>query len=148
MIILGDFNIATNEERIQERTEELEQAQKEYMKLTNNRGEIDKNRMDTLIKTKGIKNVVRDTIRSINLTNFFARLAWLLKFMFDSGYTDAVSWEIPTYHYRDNNHWKGTTVDHVLVSPALEGRVTAEVKSNLELSDHDVIIVDIKERKE
>ncbi len=42
---------------------------------------------------------------------------------------------------------KGTTLDHVLVSPSLKDSVTAEVKSQseLELSDHAVIIVNIEE---
>lgn len=41
----------------------------------------------------------------------------------------------------------GHTLDHVLVSPALKDKVTADVKkkSEYELSDHAVIIVDIKE---
>lgn len=45
-------------------------------------------------------------------------------------------------------HFKtGHTIDHVLVSPVLEEKVTARVISQeeLELSDHAVIIVDIKE---
>lgn len=45
-------------------------------------------------------------------------------------------------------HFKtGHTIDHVLISPILKGEVTVRVisKEELELSDHAVIIVDIKE---
>lgn len=112
MIILGDFNIATNEWRAEERKKELEVAQK-------------------------VKN--RKVIA--NCKEFFERRKWLLETVPSIDYSDAVKDDRPTY-FREK-----TTIDHVLASPALEGKVTANVipQDKLELSDHAVIIVDIKE---
>lgn len=74
---------------------------------------------------------------------FFERRNWLLKTMLSIGYSDAVKGDSPTYFP------KGTTIDHVLVAPALKDKVTVDVcpKEKIELSDHAVIIVevDIKE---
>lgn len=57
------------------------------------------------------------------------------------GYSDLVSDGTPTYFPN------GNTLDHVLVSSELEEKVTAKViaQEDLELSDHAVVIVDIKE---
>lgn len=54
------------------------------------------------------------------------------------GYSDLVKDGTPTYK-------NGNTLDHVLVSPELKGKVTARVEEDIILSDHAVIIVDIKE---
>ncbi len=95
VIILGDFNIATNEWRA----------------------------------------------RQVKDSSFHERRKWLLETMLKLNYSDAIKGEPPTYFP------VGTTVDHVLVSPSLKDKVTAEVKSQseLELSDHAVIIVNIEE---
>lgn len=114
LIILGDFNIATNDWRIIERIKES----------------IDSIR-------------AKDKKKQTECEDFFARLAWLLKFKSDTDYTDAIKGNPITYFK------KGTTIDHVLVSPTLRDKykVTAEVKPQreLELSDHAVIIVTIDE---
>lgn len=106
VIILGDFNIATNEWRAKERKEQMEKGEK-----------------------------------VAECEDFFKRWKWLLETMPSTGYFDIVDPETPTYF------WEKTTIDHVLVSPALKDKVTAQVipREILELSDHAVIIVDIKE---
>lgn len=111
LIILGDFNIATNTGRTEKREKELEDAKK-----------------------AGNGEKIADC------KEFFQRRDWLLKVM-QSGYIDAVERESVTYFP------ERTTIDHVLVSEKLKDSVAAQVipEEVPELSDHAVIIVDIKE---
>ena len=103
LIIIGDFNIATNEWRA----------------------------------------------RQVKDHEFHERRQWLLETMPGLGYFDAVDGEEPTYFWTEKGEVKGTTIDHVLISPALQEKatVTARVisRAELELSDHAVIIVNIEE---
>lgn len=111
LIILGDFNIATNLKRTKKWAQELEEAKRE-----------------------------KDTKKINDCEEFFARQTWLLKTMSNIGYTDAIEGERITYFKAK------TTVDHVLVSPTLQGKVAADAISlEPELSDHAVIIVKIEE---
>lgn len=78
------------------------------------------------------------TIKKKDRDDFFERRKWLLETMPAMGYSDAIPGE-PITFFRE-----GTTIDHVLVSPALS-KVTAKVipREVLQLSDHAVIIVDV-----
>lgn len=109
LIILGDFNIATNVWRAKQRICEMRDA-------------VRKGDKEKLLK--GI--------------DFFERLM-VYRDLIRTGYSDAVKDDPITYFTA------GTTIDHVLSSPALEGKVTADVihQDELELSDHAAIIVDI-----
>lgn len=92
LIIIGDFNIATNEWRLKEMEEDRE---------------------------------------------FLERRRWLLEDMNKIEYSIVSDTERPT------NLINSETIDHVLVSPALAKKTSADVKDDLELSDHAVIIADI-----
>lgn len=100
LIILGDFNVTTNDQRI-------EKAEKE----------------DAL--------------------EILKRYNWYNGIIDKVGYTDAGDKNTITYFPA------GTAVDHVLVSPPLKNKVTAHVipRSELELSDHAVIIVEIDDKQ-
>lgn len=114
LIILGDFNIATNKWRKDKYDEQMRRGQG--------------------------KNVEK-------CENFNNRRDWLLVTMDSIGFSDAIDGETPTYFWREKGEQKGTTVDHVLISDKLKGKVVAQVipQEILELSDHAVIIVDIRE---
>ena len=104
-ILIGDFNIATNEWRTEKIKKDVEEGRKS----------------------------------KAYLDDFLARQKWLIEIMPAIGYHDAIKGDPITYFKAE------TTADHVLVSPALQGKVTAEVipQKELELSDHAVIIVDV-----
>lgn len=112
LIILGDFNIATNKWRKDKYDEQMRRGEKEE-----------------------------------ECKNFKKRRDWLLETMPDIDFSDAIDGETPTYFWREKGEQKGTTVDHVLISDKLKGKVVAQVipQEILELSDHAVIIVDIRE---
>lgn len=109
VIILGDFNIVTNEWRAKELTEQMEKGKDQK-----------------------------------ECEDFFNRRDWLLGTMPGIDFSDAIDGETPTYKKGEQ---KGKTVDHVLISDKLKGKVVAQVipQEILELSDHAVIIVDIRE---
>lgn len=112
LIILGDFNIATNKWRKDKYDEQMRRGKK-----------------------------------VAECENFKKRRDWLLETMYSIGFSDAIDGETPTYFWREKGEQKGTTVDHVLISDKLKGKVVAQVipQEILELSDHAVIIVDIRE---
>ncbi len=72
---------------------------------------------------------------------FLERVQWLLSTMPSIRYSDTIVGEPITYFNQK------TTIDHVLVSPGLQGKTMTRVcsKEEHELSDHAVIIVNIEE---
>lgn len=106
LVIIGDFNIATNEWRLKEIESDVERGKKDIRYLE----------------------------------EFIECRKWILEKMPAAGYFDVMEKEIPTYFKM------GTTIDHVLVPKELRDKVTAwaEPRENLELSDHAVIIGEIK----